>query len=262
MARRRAQRPDWWPNPRRDLERVIVERVIAALVVEGHVIAGVWSPEHEPNDPRLAGRPSKPEAALTIDGRDAAIDVTGFLTSEMGEAAQRATAVSRTVKAALGAAGLERLTLVMLIYRPIELAALDDRAALAVDVEWIVETVVNVARGPDPVQRLRIDPASLPWWLDRLSVTTVDRQKRPDVIAFPLRDPVNVARVLEAIASSKGRQLAPWGLGIVAIRDDFVARAADVEAHLATRRDWPFWRVYWCDASGAHLVWEAAPSDG
>lgn len=240
----------------------MLERVIAAIAGEGHDVTGVWYPDEDHADPRHAGRTTHPDAALTVDGREAAIDVTGFWTVNRGKAATRAWAISQSVRRSLEAADLPLCALAMLVYRPDELASLDDRRARDVDARRIAEALVAAARRSDPVQQVPIDLAGLPPWLERLSVTTVDRavwKGRPDAMALPHREPTDSAQILEAIAASKGRQLARWGLGIVAIIHDFHETAAGIAPHLAARDDWPFWRVYWCAPDDAHLVWQAAP---
>ena len=135
MTPRRARPPAWWPNPRRDLERVLVESIVRSLEDEGRAVSEVWSPEDSPTDLRMAGRPSRPDGALRIDGREAAIDVTGFWTSERGEAAVRAKAIGRLVEKALAEASLELRALVFLVYRSDELVTVDDRADQAADAE-------------------------------------------------------------------------------------------------------------------------------
>lgn len=258
MTPRRARPPAWWPNPRRDLERVLVESIVRSLEDEGRAVSEVWSPEDSPTDLRMAGRPSRPDGALRIDGREAAIDVTGFWTSERGEAAVRAKAIGRLVEKALAEASLELRALVFLVYRSDELVTVDDRADQAADARAIA-TAVIAASGSEPVARQAVATATLPSWVDRLTLTLVAWRGRPEVLALPVQsDRRHIAETLDAIAARKGPQLSTWGLGIVGILRGLDNAEAEVAAYLSTR-DWPFWRVYWCDAAGARLVWEARP---
>jgi hypothetical protein len=106
--------------------------------------------------------------------------------------------------------------------------------------------------------RVQLDPLRLPAWVVSAALIIHTRSGRPvDVLFLPRRDSLaELAARLEQLRARKGRQLAGWGIGIVAIihGED---RVDDLVAAFAAKEPWPWWRVYWIDAGGARPIWEA-----
>lgn len=66
----------------------------------------------------------------------------------------------------------------------------------------------------------------------------------------------------ERIRTRKWHQLWGWGLGIVVIASRWLhEELEDVVRLFQSGAPWPFWRVYWLDASMAHLVWDGPATD-
>lgn len=81
--------PGWRNRHRTALERVAIERVVRHLEGEGREVQGLWFPDLAQLDPKIDGR--RPvDAALEIDGRPAAIEVTRFLSAPRAAAMVRA----------------------------------------------------------------------------------------------------------------------------------------------------------------------------
>ncbi len=249
-------------DPQRDLERVAIEWVIHELEVEGHDVRDLWFPEYQPDDPRILGRRTRPDGAMLVDGHEVAIDVTGFWSELRGKAAAGAREVRQMAEVAIEAARPEVRLFGLIVYDPVRLAHLApggrrtaERAAA--DAALVVAVALEAAQ-QGPGVRIEIDPARLPVWADGMNITTAARSRWPARLTFwPRREIADeVAERLAEIAEDKGRQLAGWGLGIIAIPPRALTdKATEIAAGIAARDAWPFWRVYLLDASRAHLVW-------
>ncbi len=94
----------WLRDSKRSLEDVAVSWVIGDLQAEGLSLGDIWRPEREPNRrPELRRRP---DCALTMDGRPAAIEATLFTTTAEGAGAARAEVVKTLLESRLNGAGL------------------------------------------------------------------------------------------------------------------------------------------------------------
>lgn len=254
-----ARRPDWWPDPDWDLERVAIERVVRHLEAEDRSITGLWYPDHDRDYARIAGR-TTPEAAVRIDGHEAAIEVTHAWPPPRGDAAFRATSTGRRIKAHLQEV---RPALSIHVFGEFEIDAIMARRGGVEELEAaaIADAVVEIAdRGP--CYQVPVAADRLPRWIDfaRVTRTTVvpDMPASVSVLLLARSDrPGHVADVLNFVTEVKAPKLADWGLGIVVLIPGWSDLADDLAAALALRPDWPLWRVYWLNPGDIRLVWQS-----
>src|SRR4029453_7004283 len=101
MRRRKDGRWDWRDQNRRALEASYASWGVHKLELEGHAIDNLWSPDYErTRRPEIATRP---ELALTIDGEQAGLDVTMFITFVASWAAGRGAAIRQEIEKRLTA---------------------------------------------------------------------------------------------------------------------------------------------------------------
>lgn len=238
------------------VERVAIERTVSALRAEGRDVAGIWYPDESRDPVRLAGR-SPVEAAMTIDGRPAGLDVTTLWTPSTGQAAKRVATWRRRLEGVLKADVIPGWTAVAMEYDPALLTRgefLDMEAQL----DATAATIRSAAQATAPGSKYKVPASDRPRWVTELKVfRAISDRSHVSVTAWAPKRADAVAEAMERIRVKKGAQLAGWGLGIVAIAStttfDDSGRA---EEQLLSRGDWPFWRVYWVNVGGAHLLWD------
>jgi hypothetical protein len=242
---------------REELQRVGVSWVLRVLEDEGLAVTDVWYPEAAPSDPRMAGRTSHPECACRLNGRQAAIDLTRFSTDSRGASSTFALEVRDQIVAHLEAAHLPFGVLAGINYNHAALARVGRPGDRARDAAALASAILDIARR-GPVQSAPLPAELLPAWVKSAGLTVSDtRPGHAEVHPRSVRDPAaHVAEALDRIVEGKGRQLAPWGLGIVAALNSHELTVDDVAAGLRARRDWPWWRFYWIGPEIAQLLWD------
>lgn len=251
MPRRRGC-PEWWPDPKRDLETVAIERVIRSLEAEGRLVTDLWYPDRQPKDPRIRGR-RLPDAAMLVDGLETAIDETGSWPHSVSGAAARASRTAKAVRAKIKDHRLGVGVSVFGTYDIPMLRARKDGWQHDADIDLIAEAVLEVARS-GLTEQVPLPPGRLPAWLTATITVHAVVRGSVSVSFWPPWDEARVAERLEEIVNDKGDQLAKWGLGIVAIMHSHGSMEL-MTAAIAARGELPFWRMYWIDAGQTHLIW-------
>ena len=249
-------------DPEWDLERVTIDLVILGLEREDRVIADLWYPDHDRDPIRSAGR-GTPDAAMLVDGAQAAIEVAHAWPHPRGVAAHRATSTSLLVRDRLRAARPRmnlyvggEFDLELIMRRP---PGLDDQEA-----ERIADAVMAVADEGIGFM-MPVGAADLPAWLVSLYVTRWDRESSDDPALFrPSQSVVLLARsdrsghvadVLRFLLNVKAPQVARWGLGIVVLIEGASDLGDDVAAEMATLAHPPLWRLYWLGGGHVRMIW-------
>jgi hypothetical protein len=241
---------------------VAIDRVVMLLEDDGRVVSELWYPDHDRDPVRSAGR-GTPDAAMLIDGEQAAIEVAHAWPHPRGVAAHRATSTGQLVRARLQAAR-PRMNLYVggefdieaIMRRPPELA---EREA-----DQLAAAIIEVAdRGV--AFATSIDRDRLPAWLDFVRVTRWERdpldeiaRSRPSqaVVLLARSDrPRHVDDVLRFLLDVKAPRVARWGLGIVVLIAGWSDLADDLAADMATLTDPPLWRLYWLGGGDTRLIW-------
>lgn len=245
--------PGWRNRHKTALERVAIERVVRHLREEGRSVDDLWYPDLDRDDPRRLGR-STVDAAMTVDGREVGLDVTGVWTTARGSAMVRSSQVVVDLGVMLRRR-LERSVMVFGVY-DVDRLLLTRRRELVAAEAAVADLIVEVAaRGP--TKRATFEGDLLPDWLRSLQVAVPDGWPTTRIVMMPPADRATVVRgVLQRVREAKGRQLAPWGVGIVVLDYGLDETLEDVRRGFQRHATWPFWRAYWNDAARVHLVWD------
>lgn len=261
--RRKDGRWDMRGMSRRSLEATAASWVVDLLQAEGHRIDDLWSPDYDRS--RRAEMPTRPELAMDLDGEPAALDVTMFLTQRRAKAGARAAAMRAMLEDAASAAARDRSVLGLVVYDIAGLAEIprqhldDERERLTAAIAAGVAAIPDVAES----QAVSTDCR----WVLGVSVTVHEPTEgglRVSLIMMPQRSGV-AAQVDEFVAeraTSKARQLGPWGRSVLVIVHGWEETYQDVADGFARYGQLPLWRVYWVGASPEqiHLVASALPT--
>lgn len=235
-----------------------IERVIVQLAGEGRVVSDLWHPDwSRRTDRRSAAFDTTPDAAMKIDGEQAALEVTTTWTGDRGTAGHRAGGFRKRLERDLQARGAGLTTIILGTY---DIAALASRPKGIEDaeLEQLVAAIVEISdRGP--CGRVPVPDAGRPPWLVSAIVTCYGSD-RPRVTTYlrPPRDPGAWAAEIVPHVRGKAGQVEPWGIGMVVLVHGFTETLQEVQGAFAGVRDLPLWRVYWMDPHRAHLVWSRA----
>lgn len=254
MPRRKDGRWDFRDQGRRSLEAGAASWVIDLLQAEGHEIDDLWSPDYEPK--RRPDIATRPELAMTINGEPAALDVTMFTTNARSAAAARAPRIREALEAATREAAGGRSVFGPVVY---DIDALRTLPRLQVDSEAL-RLAAALAEGvtaiPETAENVRI--ATPCAWVRGASVSVsrpMRGKDRVSILIMPPRTDVNtqVDEFISERVVSKGRQLAPWGRGILVIVHGFDESPHDLADGFARWGPVPWWRVYWVGPSPEHI---------
>lgn len=258
--RRRDRLPDWRPDPERDLEKVVIGEIVRGLEAEGGSVTGLWYPDRDRADPRRAGRATTPDAALLVDGREAAIELAHAYPHPRGDASHRAAATARLVDERIRAATPGLPVFVFGTYAVDQLMA-RPKAGIASEAARLAAAAVEIASA-GPCNQVMIPDPVRPTWLLHAHVS------RPEPAWPDQRGSVRVVflaggsreehvdDVIRYAMKVKAPRLAEWGLGIVALMEGWGPPADDLAAALAARTDWPVWRFYWLTTGRVRLLWQ------
>lgn len=247
MRRLKDGRWDGRGQTRRSLEAAVASWVVRILEDEGQQITDLWSPDYDRS--RKPHRPTHPELAMKIDGKQAALDVTMFTTKVLSAAGGRGGTLRRQIKVRLASVGDQRSILGVVSYDPVALVAIPKRD-IASQIEVVVDAFEAAVRSqPGDVHQLRLN-VPLPWVRGVSATLTTElagRRPRANVyVRAPHGDiEAQVDQFLFERIPKKTAQLAPWGIGILVIVHAFGVSAADVRAGFERLGRCPWWRVYW-----------------
>jgi hypothetical protein len=232
------------------LEDVGVSWVIRELEERGHVVEDVWRPDRELK--RRLELSRRPDAALSIDGAPAVIEVTMFRTT----APSTAQAMGREIRAQVEktvreAVGDDWSVLGAVVYEQEALLA-RPKPKRQRDAQMLADVIASVVARVGEVANHRLDSAALPIWARGGSVSA-NHRGRPGVSIYVMPPrPVIEAEVdafLDQAVASKSTQHAGWGEGILSVIHGFYETADDLRAGLDRRGSCPWSRVYWVPAA-------------
>jgi hypothetical protein len=255
MRRRKDGRWDWRGQNKRSLEAAAASWVVRSLETDGHRITDLWSPDYDRS--RSLEQLTRPELAMILDGKRAALDVTLFTTKDSSTASARGAALRREIETRLTGAADDRSVLGLVVYDRTALLSLTKQQRLDAT-DAIADAYLKVAGSTTgKVVNLRLD-VSFPWLRGASITLTPGRGQRRRVTVNVLAPKGHTAPTVDAFIqeriSKKGSQMATWGRAILVIVHGSDATADDVAAGFARLGNCPWWRVYWAGPGPEHVT--------